>query len=149
MKTIIAWISLLLAMVSLVLAQSATQPERALAPEDVIREVPTNEVTVVFRVADVYWISGSVPVGSEPSFGLAPSANGNTRSRFSVLIAGQLVNDAKRFGVEPMNPSRFFKERVVEVKGTVQKFNAPKDRPDTKPSFQLVVSKLENFRIIE
>jgi hypothetical protein len=86
-------------------------------------------------------------VGAEPSFGLTPSEE--TASSFSVLIAGQLVKDARRFGVQPHNPTPFFKRHVIEVSGVVQKFDPPKDRPDQKPSFQMVVSKLEKFRIIE
>lgn len=129
--------------------EPVVKTKRVFTPEEAVKEHSENEITVAFRVEKAYGISGSVPVGEEPSFGLAPSVGQDNVSRFSVLIAGQLVKDAKRFGVEPFNPGPFLKGRVIEVTGTVEKFDAPNDKPDAKPSYQMVVRSLENFRIAD
>jgi hypothetical protein len=129
-------------------AQWTTKPEKVLSPEEVIHEKPGSEITIAFHVAEAYGISGLVPVGQEPSFGISAAMDDDTNLTFSVLISGQLVKDLKRLGVQPYNPNRFFKGRELEVTGKLERFDVPKDSAVTKPSWRIVVAKLENFRII-
>lgn len=129
--------------------QQAAKPKRVFTPEEVLQEQPAHVVTVAFRVAEGYWISGAMPVGAQPSFGLAPVEARDASQHFSVLIAGQLVKDAGPFGIDPINPGSFFKGREIEVTGLVQKIPAPKGNPAAKPSFSMTVTNLENFRVIK
>ena len=149
MKTNLTLTSLMFTIAFLAVAQQPTKPMRVFTPEEVMREQPAHVVTVVFRVAEAYGISGAVTVGAEPSFGLAPLAARDASQRFSVLIAGQLVKDAKRFGIEPLNPGPFFTGREVKVTGVVQKFPTPQNNPAAKPSFSMTITNLENFRLIK
>src|SRR5437868_1442320 len=48
------------------------------------------EVTMSFKVSDTYLISGSVPIGQFPSFGISPVLVKGAPN-FSVLVSGDLA----------------------------------------------------------
>jgi hypothetical protein len=113
----------------------------------VLRELPNGEITLVFRVAHAFAVSGSVPLGEDPSFVLTASNSGP--STFSLLIAGPLVKAAKRFGIQPQNPAPFFNGRKLEVIGPIHQTYTPGHGAETKPAYQMVVRELEKFRVID
>jgi hypothetical protein len=124
-------------------------PGQVLTPEEALRAEPGSTITVRFRVAKAYGIWAAVPVGQEPSFGLKPERPDGETSNFSVLVSGQLVKDIKRLGVEPLKPGPFFIGRDLQVTGKLHRFEPQAGRKDAKPSYQLAVSRLEDFRILK
>jgi hypothetical protein len=140
-------LAFLFVVAALAIAQVESR-HRIYTPEHLLKEQPTNEISVSFRVAKAYGISGAVPVGEEPSFGLQPSRTRND-PRFSILIAGELVKEMKKEGVNPMKPSAFFENRVVEVTGMIVKVSGARSLPVATPSYQLVARDSAKFRVIE
>lgn len=123
-------------------------PEKPpLTPREAVQRPAGETVTVVFRVREGYGLSGTVPVGVLPSFGLAAEV-GEGDPRFSVLVSGELVKVMDRFGVKYYNPGEFFKGKTVQVTGALEVFPATKDRIQAKPSYQLAVSRWEDFRLL-
>jgi hypothetical protein len=103
------------------------------------------DVTMSFTVAGTYWISGTVPVGQTPSFGITPVlAEGSPR--FGVLVSGDLADVMNRFNLAA--PSNVAMGLVIEATGQITVFPAPDGNPAAGPSFQLTIRDWKKFRII-
>ncbi|MEZ6057634.1 MAG: hypothetical protein R3C01_13115 [Planctomycetaceae bacterium] len=103
------------------------------------------EVTMAFTIADEYMISGSVPVGQVPSFGIRPKLD-DDENRFSVLVSGDLADLMYRFGLgADVNRA---KGVVIQATGKITVFPALKDATDQRPSYQLNIRDWQKFRIV-
>lgn len=103
------------------------------------------DVRMTFTVVETYQISGSVPVGQVPSFGITPAlAEGSPR--FGVLVSGDLADVMYRFDM--VGPSERAKGKVMEATGKITVFPAPKDNPEKGPSFQLNIRDWKGFKIV-
>lgn len=124
----------------------ATQPE---PPSVVVMELNPKldgkEVTMTFEVRDTHLISGGVPVGAFPSFGITPALKDKS-PRFSVLVSGDLANLMDRFGMR--TPSNAVKGRVIQATGTITVFPAPKNAANQGPSYQLNIRDWKRFRMV-
>jgi hypothetical protein len=125
----------------------AASEKQPLTPREAVQRPAGETVTVIFRVGEGYGLSGTVPVGVLPTFALAAEAGAGDPS-FTVLVSGELVKIMDRFGVKYYDPGEFFKGKPIQVTGTLKVFPAPKDRLDAKPSYQLSVSRWEDFRLL-
>lgn len=134
-------------MVSLSGVSRAAPEQEPLTPREAARRPAGEEVTVIFRVKEGYALSGTVLVGALPSFGLA-AEEGEGDPRFALLVYGDLVKVMDRFGMKYYDPGEFFQGKRVQVTGKLQVFPATKDRIGAKPSYQLAVSRWEDFRIL-
>lgn len=103
------------------------------------------EVTMAFTVENAYLISGSVPKGAFPSFGITPALKEGT-PRFSVLVSGDLANLMDRFGM--MTPTDAAKGRVIQATGMITVFPAPKNAPAQGPSYRFNIRDWKRFRIV-
>ena len=142
-------------LVGLLLAVAASAAE---LPQDAGRSMPPRiacaelgpqhngkDVTMSFTVAGTYWISGTVPVGQTPSFGITPVlAEGSPR--FGVLVSGDLADVMNRFNLAA--PTLSAKGLVIEATGRMSVHPAPPDHPAAGPSYQLNIRDWKKFRII-
>lgn len=106
-------------------------------------ELDGKEVTMAFEVVETYFISGLVPVGSVPSFGITPVQQ-NPAYRFSVLVSGDLADVMYRFGAT--NPgSDSVKGRIIQATGRIKLFP---EAPGRKASYQFNIRDWKKFNLL-
>jgi hypothetical protein len=103
-------------------------------------------VTMTFEVAETYAISGSVPVGGVPSFGLRPVLKEGS-APLSVLVSGELADIMRRFNMGP-GPGGTANGRMIEASGVVTAFQPLKDAADQRVSYQLHIADWKTFRLM-
>jgi hypothetical protein len=124
---------------------AATEPAYVLV-SDLKPEHNGKEVTMAFEIDETYLISGSVPVGQFPSFGIRPVLKDGA-PRFSVLVSGDLADLMNRFGMLSPDPDAA-KGRVIQATGKITVFPAPKNSPNRGPSYQLNIREWKKFKIV-
>ena len=101
---------------------------------------------MTFTVEEAHRISGSVPVGQVPSFGITP-VRGDINPRFSVLVCGDVADLMERFGIySPALP--LSNGIMIRATGKLEVFPPPADRPDKGVSYQLAIRDWKGFRVL-
>ena len=93
--------------------------------EELNPKLDGKEVTMSFAIRETYMISGSVPIGQFPSFGISPVLKKGS-PRFGVLVGGDLANLMDRFGALDPSPNDF-KGRWMQATGKITVFPALKN----------------------
>ena len=104
------------------------------------------DVIMTFKVANTYRISGGVPKGNVPSFGIEAVVT-ESDHRFSVLVVGELADAMGRFGYGSTHSEDRLAGMYIEAHGKIRMYPAPKNAPERGPSYQLVIGDWKGFRI--
>ena len=123
-------------------AEEAAPPPHVTAAE-LTPELDGKEVTMAFEVADFYPLTGTVPVGQVPSFGMTP-VQMNPAYRFSVLVSGDLADVMYRFGMTSSG-EHSARGRVMQATGRLRLFPAEAGR---KVSYQLHIRDWKKFHLL-
>lgn len=103
------------------------------------------EVTMAFIIDEEYLITGSVPVGHVPSFGIKPQLKPD-RPQFSVLVSGDCADALSRSGLGPdLNKATGV---GIQATGRLVVFPPAKDHPNDQPTYQLNISDWKKCRVI-
>ena len=104
------------------------------------------EVEMTFTVKEAHGISGSVPVGQVPSFGITPVRD-DSDPRFSVLVCGDVADLMERFGI--FSPALPLSNGItIRATGKLTVFPPPADHPDKVVSYQLAIRDWRGFRVL-
>jgi len=125
---------------------AATHVPPQVSPSELKPEYDGKEVTMTFEVAETYAISGSVPIGSVPSFGLRPVLKEES-TRFSVLVSGELADVMNRFNMGPGSGGTANGEKI-EASGVITVFKPAKDAADQRVSYQLNIREWKKFCLL-
>lgn len=141
------WLSVL-ATLSIGATEPAARPAVApvhIAVTELQPEHDGQEVILAFTVAEPYWISGSVPKGQVPSFGIRPVL-AESDPRLNVLVSSDLADAMERFGIGATSTNA--KGLVIQATGKITRFPAPSDKPDQRPTYQFHIRDWKQFRIV-
>ena len=126
----------------------ADDPKRpvSLSISELKPEHDGQEVEMAFTVKESYFISGSVPVGQVPSFGITPERDEGD-PRFSVLVCGDVADLMERFGI--YSPALPLSNGItIQATGKLTVFPPPADQPDKGVSYQLAIRDWKEFRVL-
>ena len=123
------------------------QEPRRIEISEISPDLDGEQVLMRFEVATSYRISGIVPSGQVPSFGIGPVLP-NGSPRFMVLVSGDLADLMTRFRYGPHEPVSSKRGLVMEAAGKIRVFPARKDASHEGPSYQLNIRDWKGFRII-
>ncbi len=118
-------------------------PQIAIA--DLAPQLAGQEVSMVFTVAVTYRISGAVPVGQVPSFGIRPVLAPDAK-RFSVLVSGELADVMYRLDL--VAPSKSARGMMIRATGELRFYPAPENAPEKGASYQLHIRDWRKLRVI-
>ncbi len=121
------------------------KPPLSLSISELKPEHDGQEIEMAFTVKETYFISGSVPVGQVPSFGITPVLkDGNPR--FSVLVCGDVADLMERIGKGPgVDHSKGI---TIQATGKLTVFPPPADQPERGVSYQLAIRDWKGFRVL-
>jgi hypothetical protein len=142
---------LVIALSTIASAVSAQPAERkALPPEEAVRSAADTEVTVRFRVESAGIARAAMKAGpgrTSPSISLRAKQEQGIALRFSALLMREVPGAFARLGIH--EPAKYLKDRTVEVSGKIKKHaSTDPDRPNDV-SYQIDVTTLENFRVVD
>ncbi|MBX9623537.1 MAG: sigma-70 family RNA polymerase sigma factor [Gemmataceae bacterium] len=140
--------------------KKAAEEPKVFSPEQLEKDRPKGKVTVRFRVEEVGLIVGGLnpegappypPISLETVAGLK-----DRRSKCYAMLVMAALDHVHRVGVG--DPAKHFRGRTVEVTGTVDYLTLPRiTRPDGSvevpednyPQYQVVITDLKQFRVVE
>jgi hypothetical protein len=125
--------------------QTANEPEE-ITVSGLKPEHAGKEVSLTFQVEETYWISGAVPVGKFPSFGIRPALPSGA-PRFSVLVSDDLAGIMERFGLFRLDATPL-KGQQIQATGKITVFSTPKGTGNQEPSYQLTLRDWKKIRIL-
>lgn len=103
------------------------------------------DVVMSFKVTKCYRISGGVPKGRVPTFGIE-AVTVESDPRFSVLVGGELADAMGRFGFGPTRGENSLTGFVIEARGKIRMYPAPKDAAEKGPSYSFIIEDWKGFR---
>ena len=121
-------------------AEPARKEPKVLTPEEAIKQLPKEKVTVEFKLksALVHENPAFVPQGGEIHY-----IEFRYNETFSFHLYGKAVTHIKRLGIEP---SVHFRDQTVRVTGRVFANGSPNDQNLT---YGIVVEGLDQFEVVK
>ena len=145
MKVVTAFAVLSLFIGTLVRSEDEKEPKQT----EISQLAPSfdgTDVVITFKVTKCYRISGGVPKGRVPTFGIE-AVTAESDPRFSVSVCGELADAMGRFGFGPTRSEDSLTGLVIEARGKIRMYPAPKNATEKGPSYSFIIDDWKGFKI--
>jgi hypothetical protein len=106
------------------------------------------QATVIFKVEKGFVLVGGTNLpGSEMPFGMMPAMKEGD-PHFSVLVSGDLAKILARLNVYHLGKGGLLEGKTIQVTGKVIEFPPAPGKPGEKRTYQIQVSRWEDFKIV-